>query len=437
MIEYKDYGELNETNRKQEQCNKENFNDDETAIFYISHTTDKDENTWRFLIEEFINKDPIFDYSAAEQIVSNSLHTIETSESPVVYKILQFIYLILQHSKYVLDIFKSAPLFPFIESIIMNSEADDDMKIYAFDILDTFLQSLIDEPKYEIESANNIIKSLNTLISNSNEIKNPFFTLCLQDSKILFEKGTFSEEELRTNFDFYLSFIENLQLVNYSLAIQNFDMILQKLDSLYEELYKYHRHTFEFIYSSLLANDTIIVQSAINILTPIINFDIDFFVENKFIQKCLAQIEKTSNNQNKELYLTFTKSMIKFCSISCDACNQLLECDFLRRKDFIYLGYSIQLNLVKIIKVIIEKTKITFDAFIVENFNYLFNSFILSDDTKEIESILDTLYLLHRYGFQINEELKSNIEMLSTENQESEINEKATLILQEITEEED
>lgn len=433
MYEYKYLEQFNDNaDRREIQTNKEFTHDDCLEKDLIGLTTENDENVWSLIIDKFESEDPYFDYNVTEIIISNSIKTIETSEQNVIFKILYFIFLILQKSIYVKEIFDNTPIISTIGSIIEDLESDIDIKYQSFNILDTYLLSITNENNYEIGWANNLIDNFNTLIINSDE-KNPFFSTILQNSKILFEKGAFTNDNLQQNFEFYLSIINHIQPINLTYGIQNFEVILNRLPSLPKELYDHHYEAFEFIFSLLSSSKyPIIVQSSINILAPIIPLDFDYFLNNDFIRKCLMQIQ--NNNSNKDLAFAFTKSMVEFCSMSYEACNQLILQDFLRRKDLIQFGYSIQANLIQIIKYVIEKTKITFDQFIIDNFYLLFNSFIFSDDPSEIETVLDTLYLLHRYDFPFNEDLISNISILTYENEynNSNIIEKATLIIQEL-----
>ena len=433
MNKYKNFKQFQQNQRKgiligkDADCNESIEND--AVDFFLSNSNQNDENCWIELIQVFENEEPHFDYYTTELLVSNSIQIAETCEPSVIFHILLFIFYILQkHSQYVTDIFEKTQISIFIGSIITDSDSEIDLIIQAFNILDTYLHPLNDDEDFKIQWASELLCKLNALIDSG--IENPIFSLSLSNSQVLLEKGVFTTEEMHHNFVFYISLIKDLPQVDLFYGIKNFEIILNRFPCFYDEFYNSYHETFEFIYNTLSSNNPLIVQSSINILIPIISYNDNYFLRNDFIQICLQQVQ---DNKNEDLAYSFTKFLIKFCSISQEACIQLISFDFLKCKNLLQYGYRVTTNLIQILKHIVDKTKIYLDSFTTENISYLLDSFIFSDKDSDIITVLDTVISLLPINFPFSEYLIENICRLT---EDSDINaliiEKASFIIQKL-----
>lgn len=417
---------------------------DDEINFFISNSTKNDLNIWIDLIEKFDNNQPQFGYKVDEILIQNSIKTIQISDESIQKCILQFIYRVLQNSKYTRDLFDNLQLHIMICSILSES-ASDSLKFISFNILDTYLNSINEDDNVAIQWADIILKKINPLINDSNQNKNTILSTILSISTVLLEKGAFSVEEMHQHFIFYSNLIPNLSVVDLYYGIHNLEIILRRYPCFYKQLETSYPQAIDFIYSTLSIQFPDIVISSLNILSPSIPSNLDYFLnrtvcfENEkysFIQICLKQIQ---NNDNMKLAFTITKCLIEICSTSPEACDQVVKAGFLRCNDLFRYGFTVQKNLIQIVRQVVQKIPVTFDKYTVSFISNLLNSYISSDDPFCIIGVLDIVIALLKTKFIFDQQLIEDIsQLINQASDESipEIVDKASFIIKEINDRE-
>lgn len=413
-------------------------NNEDIKYFLINQSTCSDIPTLKFLVDHYFDEELIsLDHESASIIIDNLRKTLLSAEDELYYYVLKLIYLTLQSTNKIFELFEKLEMYDLIGVILSSSDIDESIVNLAYQILDTCFNSddFNHNSELSIHWASRILVNLNDKITGSINIRKDISSP-LSLSTFLLEKGIFSVEEMHNIFLFYielLGLLNEKDQIDLPSGLHNLFIILTRFPCFYGE---FNENIYELLFGLFDSKIPSIVEYTIEIFLPVISQNPQVFLDQQFIIKCCNQLQ----NPDVDFICVVLKALMSICSISEQACYELIESHFFQMRfnpAFPVSSLFLQIAATVVKKIPVEKEFVN-DKFFATSMFHFISQFICYDDITLINCCLDIVTCVIRIlgkEFIIDQELFENISHLIENNYDSqELSEKASFIVKTLNE---